>query len=333
MLKQIKKLGILFSSAILLAFVIFAINQIIAFHANLTTINPTLAWVVTGCLTLLFILLFSIPVILILRLPKSMTFPEEGTDDADYANALRKRLAKNKRIKKAGINVYEEEGYQKALTLLNDEATQVIKNTASSVFLTTAVSQNGKLDALTVFVTQSRMIWKVAHIYWQRPSLRDMTRLYGNVGATALIASELDEIDLTRQIEPVINAIVKSPGRSLPIVGHAAHIITDSLLEGSTNAFLTLRVGVVAQQYCGSWDIEDKKSVRRNSFVTASSMLRSLVVESSGKVVTGVMKAMKNAGKSTLQSGWEVVENSGKTVKKKVNDFFSKKETSKEIEN
>ncbi|MEL7002085.1 MAG: DUF697 domain-containing protein [Bacteroidota bacterium] len=324
MLKQIKKLGIFLSIAISLVFIIFAANQVITFHANLTTINVTLAWVVTGLLSGLLILLFSIPFVLIMRLPKSMTFPEDGADMEAYANELKKRLSKNKLIKQSGLNVYSEEDYPKALTLLNDEATKVIKTTASSVFLTTAVSQNGKLDALTVFVTQSRMIWKIAHIYWQRPSLRDMARLYGNVGATALIASELDEIDLTRQIEPVINAMLKSPGRSIPVVGHAAHIVTDSLLEGSTNAFLTLRVGVVAQRYCGSWDVKDKKSIRRNSFITASSMLRSLVVESSGKVVTGVMKAMTNAGKSTLQSGWEAVERSGQTVKDKVSSLFTK---------
>lgn len=301
-MKNLKKIGLLVSLAFILGFVLFAVNQIIAFHANLTTINVTLAWLVTGFISVTIFLLLLIPFVLIARLPKSVAFPDNYEDEPQYHTILKSRLARNKLVRKAGFNVNTEEGMKQALELLNKEAQDVIKQTAKSVFFTTAISQNGKLDALTVFITQSRMIWKVAHIYWQRPSLRDMIKLYGNVGATALIASELDEIDITRQIEPIINAVLRSPGRSLPVIGHAAHIVTDSLLEGSTNAFLTLRVGIVTQRYCGSWDIADRKTIRKNSFITASALLKNLVLESSGKVVTSVMTAIKDAGKNTIKS-------------------------------
>ncbi|UII31075.1 YcjF family protein [Fulvivirga ulvae] len=301
-MKTLKKIGLLVSLAFILGFVLFAVNQIIAFHANLTTINVTLAWLITGFISVTIFLLLLIPLVLIARLPKSVAFPDNYEDEAQYHTILKSRLARNKLVKKAGLNVNTEEGMKQALELLNKEAQEVIKQTAKSVFFTTAISQNGKLDALTVFITQSRMIWKVAHIYWQRPSLRDMVKLYGNVGATALIASELDEIDITRQVEPIINAVLRSPGRSLPVIGHAAHIVTDSLLEGSTNAFLTLRVGIVTQRYCGSWDIADRKTIRKNSFITASALLKNLVLESSGKVVTSVMTAIKDAGKNTIKS-------------------------------
>ncbi|MBL6448587.1 DUF697 domain-containing protein [Fulvivirga sp. 29W222] len=306
-MKTLRKIGLLVSLAFILGFILFAVNQIIAFHANLTTINETLAWLVTGFISITIFLLLLIPIVLIARLPKSVAFPDNYEDEAQYHTILKGRLARNKLVKKAGLDVRTEEGMKQALELLNNEAQDVIKQTAKSVFFTTAISQNGKLDALTVFITQSRMIWKVAHIYWQRPALRDMVKLYGNVGATALIASELDEIDITRQIEPIINAVLRSPGRSVPIIGHAAHIVTDSLLEGSTNAFLTLRVGIVTQRYCGSWDIADRKTIRKNSFVTASGLLKNLVIESSGKVVTSVMTAIKNAGKSTIKSGMKGV--------------------------
>ncbi|ELR71516.1 hypothetical protein C900_02579 [Fulvivirga imtechensis AK7] len=302
-MKTLKKIGIFVSLALILGFVLFAVNQIISFHANLTTVNETLAWLITGFISVTVCLLLLIPFVLIARLPKSVTFPDNYEEEAQYHAVLKYRLSRNRLVKKAGLDIATEEGMKQALELLNREAHTVIKQTAKSVFLTTAISQNGKLDALTVFITQSRMIWRVAHIYWQRPSIRDMIKLYGNVGATALIASELDEIDITRQVEPIINAVLRSPGRSIPVIGHAAHIITDSLLEGSTNAFLTLRVGIVTQRYCGSWDIADRKTIRKNSFITASGLLKNLVLESSGKVVTSVMSAIKNAGKNTLKSG------------------------------
>ena len=302
-MKTFKKIGIFVSLAFILGFILFAVNQIIAFHANLTTINETLAWLVTGFISVTIFLLLFIPFVLIARLPQSVTFPDGDEEEAQYKIVLRRRLSRNKLVKKANIDVATEQGMKQALELLNREAQTIIKQTAKSVFLTTSISQNGKLDALTVFITQSTMIWRVSHIYWQRPSVRDMIKLYGNVGATALIASELDEIDITRQIEPIINAVLRSPGRSIPVIGHAAHIVTDSLLEGSTNAFLTLRVGIITQRYCGSWDIADRKTIRRNSFITASGLLKNIVLESSGSVVSSVIAAIKKAGTNTLKSG------------------------------
>ncbi len=303
MMKTIKKFAWTLGLGIFIVFILLAVNQLIALYANLSTINPWLAAVVTAIISIILLIAFITPVIILLRLPKAVDFPDNPDEVEIYRKELRARLMKNKHVKEAGLNVQNDEEYAKALVMLDNKAREVIKNIAGSVFLTTAISQNGKLDALTVLVTQTRMVWQVAHIYWQRPSLRDMATLYGNVGATALLASEIEDMDISRQIEPIVSSLVNSPGRSIPIVGHAAHIITDSLLEGSTNAFLTLRVGIVAMKYCGKAEVLDRKFLRRNSFLEASIMLRSLVVSSSGKVITGVMKAMKDAGKRSVLSG------------------------------
>jgi hypothetical protein len=56
-------------------------------------------------------------------------------------------------------------------------------------------------------------------------------------------------------------------------------------------------------KYCGKAEVLDRKFLRRNSFIEASIMLRSLVVSSSGKVIAGVMRAMKDAGKRSVRSG------------------------------
>ncbi|MTI22445.1 DUF697 domain-containing protein [Fulvivirga sp. RKSG066] len=324
MTRYIKRIGLPLAVGLLLIFLLFAANQLIALYANLSTINEWLAITVTSLLTLTVFILFSLPFVLILKLPSSISY-EERPDV--YKKKLLQRLSKNKRIKKASLNVHQPEDLEKALAILDKEAQQVIKQTATSVFLTTAISQNGKLDALTVLITQSRMVWKVAHIYWQRPTVKDMLRLYGNVAAAGLVASEIEDIDISRQVEPVINALLKSPGRSIPVVGHAAHIITDSLLEGSTNAFLTLRVGIITQNYCGALNPDiDKRKLRKNAFVEASGLLKTLVVESSGKVVKSVMQAMKDAGRNTVKSSVDTIGKTAKNVGDSVGGWFKKKE-------
>lgn len=329
MISRIKKIVQWGTVLFVLVFVLFAVNQLIDLYANLVTVDQRLAIGVTAVLGVVFVILFLLPFILYWKLPASLQ--PDFSNEVEYKVKLQKRLSKNKRVKAARLNTFDEADFIKALALLDYEAQQVIQRTATSVFLTTAVSQNGKLDALTVLVTQSRMVWKVAHIYWQRPGLRDMVNLYANVGAAGLIASEIEDVDISRQVEPIISALLKSPGRSLPVIGHATHIITDSLLEGSTNAFLTLRVGVITKKYCGHpQDIADIGALKKSAFIEASGMLKKLVIQSSGKVISSVMQAVKDAGKNTLKSGTDAIGKAADNLKNKVVDFVQgKKEKDK----
>ncbi|MCX2742369.1 DUF697 domain-containing protein [Mangrovivirga sp. M17] len=323
MRNQLRKLITTLSILIIIVFMIFTINQLVDLYANLIVINETLAVVVTISVIIILIGLFTVPLVIFIRLPKAIAKPLSDDEFPEYRKKVIARLATNKLIG-GKYDLSTEEGILDALTYLNNEADKVIQETASSVFLTTAVSQNGKLDAFTVLITQTRMVWKVSHIYWQRPALRDMINLYANVGGATFLASEIEDLDLSRQIEPIINAMVKSPGRSLPIVGHAAHIITDSLLEGSTNAFLTLRVGVVTKRYCGAIGDLDKREVRKNSYLEASGMLRTLVYQSSSKVVKSLIKATKDTGVNTVKSGFGAINKAAKNVREKLENLTRK---------
>ncbi len=303
MRKQLRKFVWAISALVFMLFVLFATNQLLTFYANISEVNPLLAKVVTGFLTIVVLGLLLSPVVLYLKLPKALIPPQNPEEQDVYRARLRKRLRANGLLKNKNISLSTDEDLKEALKILDEKANTIINDTATSVFLTTAVSQNGKLDAFTVLVTQCKMIWSIAHLYWQRPSLKDMSHLYGNVGAAAFLASEIEDIDLSRQIEPILNAVVKSPGRSIPLVGHAAHILTDSLLEGSTNAFLTLRVGVIAKRYCGSLEVYQAKKVKKHAFMEASIMLKSLMLATSGKIIKGLVKATKDTGVNTLKSG------------------------------
>ena len=177
------------------------------------------------------------------------------------------------------------------------------------------------------------MVWKIAHIYYQRPSVRELAFLYANVAGAALIASEIEELDVSQQVEPVLSTMLKNAtGKSLPLIGSTAHVVMDSLLEGSTNAFLTLRVGNITKKYCGSNAVTSRKKIRKAAFSESASQLGKVVSESSSRFISGILNATKKAGVDTVKSGWEGIKNTGSKVvdtvseaSKKVNPF-SKKE-------
>lgn len=324
MKRQFKTFAIFVSIAVILAFTLFVVNQVAAVYANLSALNPLLGYVVLGMLVSIFAVVLMTPLVIYFKLPKPLDLPENEQEKEKYYRQLAGRLDKNKYLQGLNLDLSKKEDLDKALDILQVKANDAIQKTATSVFLTTAVSQNGKLDALTVLITQTKMVWEISHIYWQRPAIRDIIRLYANVGGTAFLASEVEDLDISRQIEPVLNAMFKSPGKSLPIVGHAAHIIMDSILEGSVNAFLTLRVGIITKRYCGSLEVFDRKKARNNAFLEASGLLKTLVVKSSGKVVNSLIRATKRTGVNTVKSGVSALENAAQNIRSGLGDLAKK---------
>lgn len=100
-----------------------------------------------------------------------------------------------------------------ALQILDKQADDAVVSAASAVFLSTAVLQSGRLDALVVLAAQTRIIWQVAHIYYQRPSLRDFTQLYANVASTVFIAAGVEDVDVDVLVGTVFGSTIAAiPG-------------------------------------------------------------------------------------------------------------------------
>jgi hypothetical protein len=315
---------------VLVAFVLFVFNQITQVYLFTKAIHPSLGLAVLWTLVLLFTCLFLVPVVLYMRLPKPILPPASPEEQPAYLRKLGKRLSKNKRLTTETLNWESEADLQKALHLLDTQADALINATAKSVFLTTSISQNGKLDALTVFITQTKMVWDVAHVYYQRPTLRDMISLYANVGAATFLATQIEDLDISEQFEPVIGTVLQNSAlKSIPFVGSVSSVVMDSLLEGTVNAYLTLRVGIITKRYCGALHGFDPRVARKAAYREAAGMLRLLVLQTSGQVVSAIVKAGKKAGVDTVKSGMEVAGRATQSVRTGFGSLFRSR--SKEV--
>lgn len=319
---MIKKILYPLGIVVLIVFVLIVINQLVAFYQNLETIHPILAIVGTTFLGLILIALIVSPFVLIAKLPAPLPFPDNNEDLEKYQRQFKDKLSKHPISIEHKLDPHNQDDLVQIELTLKEKADKIIFESASAVFISTAISQNGKLDAFTVLAAQLRLIWKVAHVYWQRPSLKNMRQLYTNVAISAMAASGIEQIDLSQQIQPILNAVIKSPGKQIPVLGNAAHIITDSILEGTVNAFLTLRVGVLTKNYCFP-EVRSINEIKSNSFVEASILLKSLVVKSSAKVVEGIFRAGKNAGIQTFKTGYGAVEKAVKSAKSGITGLFT----------
>lgn len=279
-------------TGLLILFLLFIVNQIAQLVALADRISPTFGTITLWTLIALCTVCLLVPIYLLLRLPRTLTPPVSESDPnfPRYLQQLKGRLRRNPHLHEPVLDTREQ--IEAALAKLGEKADEVTSQTALRVLVSTAVLQNGSLDALAVLVAQSRMVYRIATIYYQRPSLPQLVRLYSNVAASTFLARQLEDVDLAELVQPFISVGLTSVvGSAVPGTARVASLATESLLQGSANAFLTLRVGVIAKGYCSSLTVPERPALIRSATLQATKMIPSLVKEASRQMGTALAKA------------------------------------------
>jgi hypothetical protein len=330
--KTLKKVALFTSFLILLLFILFVINQTAQVVQLADKVSPSFGHFVFWALLLVYAILLFIPMFLFLSLPKSLTPPksEDAPEFGGYLAALKKRLASNSNLK--GLELSSRQHVEEALSVLGKKSDDIIRQTASTVFISTAISQSGRLDAFLVLSAQSRMVWRIARLYYQRPTLRDLIQLYANVAGTAFLASEFEDIDISEQVEPVLSSTLGALAVTIPGVQLAASILVNSVLTGTANAFLTLRVGIIARRYCGSLVIAEKRTLRRAASAEAAKLLGSIVRQGTTKLSKALWKVSRGKVGGLFSGMKEYAKDAGSSLLAKVGLQKSKRVLEEEIE-
>ena len=234
------------------------------------------------------------------RLPPTLGPPDEdsGPKYDAYLQALRARLAANPRTR--DLPVVTKEEIEKAIGHLSTQADAVVRRTASTVFLSTALMQNGRLDGLIVLFTQIQMVGRIARIYVQRPSPRELVRLYANVAGTAFVASGLESLDLGEMVAPLAVSVVPALKGGIPGLSGISALLVKCVSNGAANAFLTLRVGEVARRYCELTSKCPRELIRKSATAAAVQHLGRIVRENGALVVK---KIWASTGRALIDSG------------------------------
>lgn len=149
---------------------------------------------------------------------------------------------------------------------------QVIRDHAKTVMVSTAISQNGRLDFITVIVVNIRMIKNLVVMCGFRPSYRNLAKLVVNVFTTALIAEGLENLNISDIL----------PQSTMNMLGEIPLIrpIMSSVIEGVSNALLTLRIGIVTRKYLFD-DAADltKEKIRFGALIEAAKHLPMVIAD------------------------------------------------------
>jgi hypothetical protein len=276
----------------LVVFVVFVFNQTVQIVQSARSVNVVFGEGLMWALIFTYGILLMAPVAIWLRLPKRM-LPPAFTEGAEYDRFMadfKKRLSRNPWLRAMPLDSPTD--IKAALQTLDKHANDVVTSAASAVFLSTAVLQSGRLDVLVVLAAQTRLIWQVAHVYYQRPSLRDFVQLYANVTSTAFIAAGIEDVD----VDVLVSTVFGSTVAAIP----GMHLLASSVLSGSANAFLTLRVGMITKEYCSCTVRVEKMGLRRAATVQAAKLLGSIVHDGTVKL----SKAAVNASTAKIRGAF-----------------------------
>ena len=258
--------------------------------------------------------------------PRPLLLPQDATPDElhDYLRRLTARLRANPHLREGGVaHVAAESDVRTVsrtgkagppaqppglppdlaaevaeaaalLRALDAAALRETKRTASRIFLSTAVARNGRLDTLIVLALLARLVWRVSSIYDQRPHPRDMVRLYINVAGTALAAGALEEAGLEEHVHALLGPLLTaSPLASVPGASHVGTLLAAALVDGSANALLALRVGIVTRNMLSP--VLPGCPARQNPYRESAALL--------GRMTAGLVRAVVKAAMSGVALG------------------------------
>lgn len=317
MLKTVKTILIPVGLGLGILALIGVFGSALVLFREASAVHPALGWTVAALTLTGFALLVLYPALQLLRLPGALVRPEvsSGPKWEKFLERYARRLLKNRRLQReyaalprlrealdANDAAALETELDAALKHLDRAAQETIVRHAAAVFTTTAVSQSGRLDTAIVLSAQFRMVKEVAEIYYQRPRFRELSGLYGNVGAAGFIAGEIQDSELLAVLGAPVTAGITAfipVGKSDPLIS----LLVNSLLDGSANAFLTLRIGVLARRYCGLKVEPDRRLLARSASLEGAGLLGGVVSQGSSRVAAMTRKLiMGSAARGTTRA-------------------------------
>lgn len=283
----------LLTIAVTVLLCLYAYSEAIEIGSNLGKNNDWLAALYYVALILVLYFLLLKPIITILFAPY-YSISKFVDDDSKNDSGIRKKalaLIKNNVLDKTqeevlmnALNHKDKKVLSQRMNIIyNNQIKQkideiVISSARDTMFLT-AVSQSSFIDSLAVLVNNFKMVKKIVILCGFRPSFYRLAKLYINIIASSLIADGLQKLD----VSALISTSIQGTGK----------ILTNSTINGITNAFFMLRTGMLARNYLYAKDPKkDKISLKNSAFVEASKLLPSFISELIFGTVSNVISSI-----------------------------------------
>ena len=233
-------------------------------------INEYAGYGAAGVSVLLYIFLFIVPLVKILKTDYFIVNVNAKT--AGAAKSHNKKVRRNiadKMIdltaKVDGVGWYDSEIVGKlAIAVKTDNDREIMKNLSAlysgsvkknakeMIFksslksgMYSAISQTNKVDSMLVAVINLQLVKDLVFLYGFRPSDTKLVRIFARILQNSLIAYGLGSVRIGNSVVQTMGNAVKG----IPILGSAISTLVDSSVQGLTNGVLTTVIGYQTIKY------------------------------------------------------------------------------------
>ena len=311
---QKKRFWILIGIGVVILFGFILLSNIISVGERLRDIHPYIEYGFYGLSVILVYVLVINPVRVITFAP---TFSIDAILDDEkkrfkiYKDAA-KVLIKNDYLteedkKNLTNSMNNKEDLKNALTVvfnttIKDEINTLIVKNSTTVLVSTALSQNGNLDMLSVVAINLKMIKEIVTLSGFRPTYPNLAKLSLNVLVTSLIAEGLEDIEVSELLPSKISETMTD----LPFI----KTISSSIMSGIANGMLTCRVGVVTRSYLFNDNkLLTKREIRRMAYIESLKMMPVIVKDGLSVFPKGVSNIFVNPFKKRAKKAQNEEEN------------------------
>lgn len=313
MKKKINTFWVLIGIGVLIFILLILVSNVLDVGEKLRKIN---VYVEYGFYALSLILLYVLiinPIRIIVFAPTfSIVTVLDKNNNKTYRvyKKVAKTLIKNKTleeedIKKLESDLSDKEDLKETISKIYDSSmkkqiNKIILKHAKTAFISTAISQNGKLDMITVLSVNIKMIKEIVNKSGFRPSYPRLGKLALKVLSTSLIAENLEGLDFTDLFPQTSTNLLTE----VPII----KTLASSVVNGISNGLLTLRIGICTRRYLFS-DIKKitQDEIRRKSIKESVMMLPLLMKECISFFPEKIAKLFKKSDKDIKETE-EVLE-------------------------
>ena len=230
-----------------LAVFYFIAKEFISFYSFFRSIHPVAGYLSTVTIVVFVHYFVIIPIIRIIRLPKSYSPTFEKNDVPELIKKRINLFRKNEYLIQSDFNFSgmkdSEDCYKKIIAKLQPETERIRKKYVSHLFYSSSISQNGFLDAILILSSSVNLVKEIFILYQGRVSNRDLWEIAKKVYYSMAIGGS-EGIEFAA--DEIFSKFATSGMKSIPF----ADKIFSSLAAGFINAALLTRISLITENYC-----------------------------------------------------------------------------------
>lgn len=272
------------SILVILLFVISSVINVGEKFRGLGEYGKYIEWGFYGLVAILLWFLLINPIRIIVFSP-DLSIITTFDEDSNKYNGLYKKVAKNivKNNELSEDDVLLLTKYKNVVELklnlqivfdrsVKNQLNKLIISRAKTVMISTAISQNAKVDMFTVYAVNLNLIKCLVEKCGFRPSYRNLSKLSLKVLSTALIADGLQSLS-------VDDLLPNSAMKTLDNIPFIKPVLS-SVTQGIANALLTIRIGVVTRKYLfKDGNVITRENIRSQAWKESLKLIPELVAD------------------------------------------------------